>query len=139
MKKILLLVFSVIHISSAQPVEAEPYIDATGHIHGYMLDPLNGYGYNSSTLTMASDIVNSNSSAIAEFDGTSIGISYLFESKIDPAWIADITHERGYNYLPQSFGIVIPYNYLNLGFGFAQIYNSEVKYGPIKITTIDNQ
>ena len=75
---------------------------------------------------------------MAEFDDTNLGISYLFESKIDPAWIANITHERGYIYLPQSFGLLIPFNYLNLGLGFAQIYNSEARFGALEITTINN-
>ena len=138
MKKIILLLFSLIHILPAQPVEAEPYIDATGFIHGHMFDPLNGFGYNPSTFTMASDIVNSNPSAIAEFDGTNIGISYLFESKINPAWFVDITHERGYLYLPQSIGLVTPFENLNIGFGFAQIYNSVAEFGGVDITTINN-
>jgi len=75
---------------------------------GFVLDGLSGIGYNKTTATTISNIINTNPSLLNDFDKVGVGFSYQFDSKIDEAWIGDMSHSRISSGYPQSIGLVIP-------------------------------
>ncbi len=103
---------------------------------GFALQTLSSLG-TSNIINDISNISSINPASINEFNKISCGISYLFQSKIDEAYIAGIAHNRIQNFTPQSFGILFPFNELKIGIGMRQRYNSELDLGQIQITTME--
>jgi hypothetical protein len=105
---------------------------------GYILESINSTGFNRSIYSHIANLGSTNPAAI--YDGNNIlaGISYQFETIVKPAWFDDLRHERGHLYLPQSLGIVYPFQSFRIGLGFSQRYNSLLSM-PDMIRTTESQ
>ncbi|MDD5766117.1 MAG: hypothetical protein PHW79_07735, partial [Candidatus Marinimicrobia bacterium] len=102
---------------------------------GHVYDALSGNGYNPSTLATPMTINSVNPAALVDLK-RGFGLSYQYETKMQPAWIADFGHQRIFNAVPQSAGLSIPLGNLHLGMAMNQVYNSELDYGEIIGTII---
>jgi len=96
------------------------------------LDGLSGFGYNKTTMTTISNIINANPSLLCDFDKIEVGFSYQFDSKINEAWISEMSHSRISSVYPQSIGIAIPILTFRLGIGLSQLFNSKLDYGTMQ-------
>ncbi|MBU0475898.1 MAG: hypothetical protein KKF62_17265 [Bacteroidetes bacterium] len=105
--------------------------------HGLSLPLLNGNG-NSAINNDVANIGSINPAALENFNNFMFGFSYQYEPKINESWIADIGSERINNWIPQSAGIVFPYNELRFAISMNQKYNRALLIGPMEITTIEN-
>ncbi len=136
MKKVILLflfiIFTTINIYSQITYE-HPVVFLP---QGFAIQTLSSLG-TSNIVNDISNISSINPAAINEFNKISGGISYLFQSKIDEAYVAGIGHNRIQDFTPQSFGILFPFNELTIGVGMRQRYNSELDFGQIPITTME--
>jgi hypothetical protein len=103
---------------------------------GFSLQSLNPFG-TSNIKNEVSNIGAVNPASINQFKSTSIGISYLFQTKQNEAYIAGIGYSRISSFIPQSFGIIFPLDELNFGLGMKQSYNGELDLGNIPVTTSD--
>ncbi len=104
-------------------------------IPGGLNNPLlNAYG-SSGIFNDVANIGSINPAALASIYLPSIGLSYQFDSKLNPAWIYGISSKRVLKALPHSVGFVYPLDYLRLGFAIHQKYNSELLIGPIELTS----
>lgn len=104
--------------------------------YGYVLESINGTGFTNSTFNHITNISSSNPASIHDFTNISSGISYQFQSSKNLTTSEDITHERGRLNVPQSFGLVIPFKMLSIGFGFSQQYNSNLGFGKTELSTL---
>ena len=114
---------------------------AAGHTtaflpQGLSLPLLNGNG-NSAINNDVANIGSINPAALENFNNFMFGFSYQYEPKIDESWIADIGSERMNNWVPQSAGIVFPFNDLRFGISMNQKYNRSMLIGQIKISTVE--
>ncbi|MCZ7602555.1 MAG: hypothetical protein M5R37_06795 [Melioribacteraceae bacterium] len=101
---------------------------------GFVLTNLNSLGI-SNIKNSVSNIGTINPSAMIYFDKIGIGGSYHFETNIEEAYLASIGHKRISKELPQSIGIVFPYQNFRLGIAFNQKYNSSAEFDRVPITT----
>lgn len=141
MKKIIFLISIIMRLTNsfAQQVSwGETTIPCVFLTQGYVLESISGSGFTNSTSSHVTNISSSNPASLHNFDNVSVGLSYQFESSIKPAWIVNINHERKKTTLPQSFGLVLPFNKLRIGLGFSQRYNSILDFGKVEIRTIEN-
>jgi len=90
---------------------------------GLSLPLLNGYG-NSAIHNDVSNISAINPAALGNFEKVEFGFSYQYESEIKEAWITEIGSKRINNMVPQSVGLVLPFNNLNFAISMNQRYNS---------------
>lgn len=101
---------------------------------GFVLTNLNSLGI-SNIKNSVSNIGTINPSAMIYFDKIGIGGSYHFETNIEEAYLARIGHKRISKELPQSIGIIFPYQNFRLGIAFNQKYNSSAEFDRVPITT----
>jgi len=106
--------------------------------HGRVLRSLCGFGYSPCTKTTISNISCNNPASLCDFSEYMIGLSYQFDTKVDPAWGFGIGHDRIINGYPQSGGFVMPIHNFRLGLGIGQRYNSSLDLGKILIITAEN-
>jgi len=106
--------------------------------HGRVLRSLCGFGYSPCTKTTISNISCNNPASLCDFSKYMIGLSYQFDTKVDPAWAFGVGHDRIINGYPQSAGFVVPIHRFRLGLGIGQRYNSSLDLGKIPITTAEN-
>jgi len=103
---------------------------------GFVLTNLNSLGI-STINNSVSNIGTTNPTSMIHFNKISFGGSYHFETKLKEAYLASIGHKRISNELPQSIGIVFPYENFRLGLAFNQKYNSSAEFDKIPITTVE--
>jgi hypothetical protein len=104
---------------------------------GYVIN--NGLGFANSTVTTAANIAAANPATLADFGKTFLGISFLFASKIDSTLNGiRVNQERMNAWVPQAFGLVLPYQDFRLGLGFNQKYTSVLNVGEITVTDPGN-
>lgn len=103
---------------------------------GFVLTNLNSLGI-SNINNSVSNIGTTNPTSMIHFNKISIGGSYHFETKLKEAYLASIGHKRISNELPQSIGIVFPYENFRLGLAFNQKYNSSAEFDRVPITTVE--
>lgn len=94
---------------------------------GYVINA--GLGFSNYTTSTIANIASVNPASIADFSRTSVGMSFLFATKIDSAvgGIA-VSLDRVNPLLLQAFGAVIPYKNLRFGLGFNQKYSGSLGY-----------
>jgi len=129
----------IIHLGIYITVTATPVSGTSTIIYlpqGYVIDAISGLGYNKSTISTASTLGSTNPASIVDLSKFSLGFSYQYDTKLEPAWIAGIGHRRIFNSVPQSIGLSIPIKNLHLGLAMNQIYNSELDYGEITGTFV---
>ncbi|MFA4839786.1 MAG: hypothetical protein WC703_09960 [Candidatus Neomarinimicrobiota bacterium] len=97
---------------------------------GHVIDALSGNGYNPSTLATLTTINSVNPAALVDLK-RGFGLSYQYDTKINPAWFADFKHRRIFNAIPQSAGLTVTLRNLHLGLAMDQVYNSELDYGEL--------
>ena len=105
---------------------------------GYVFESINGKGFSNCTGNHIANITSSNPASISDFKKMSFGLSCQFESSVKPAWIENMNHERDKADFTQSFGLILPFKRLAIGFGFSQRYNSILDFGKMERTTIEN-
>jgi hypothetical protein len=105
---------------------------------GHVMESISGSGFSTISCNHVSDINGMNPASLRDLNRLSFGVSYQFDSPIDPAWIAGIRHKRKKDALPQSFGLVIPSGRLRIGAGFSQRYSSIRDYGSMLLTTVEH-
>lgn len=103
---------------------------------GFVLTNLSSLGI-SNINNSVSNIGTTNPTSMIHFNKISFGGSYHFETKLKEAYLASIGHKRISNELPQSIGIVFPYENFRLGLAFNQKYNSSAEFEKIPITTVE--
>lgn len=103
---------------------------------GFILESLNGYGFNQSTYSPIFNIASGNPASITDYQNFTLGLSYQFDSAIDSAFL-NFKHQRINNNIPQSGGIVYSRNNLSFGIGYSQKYSSDLTID-IPITTVAN-
>jgi hypothetical protein len=103
---------------------------------GYVINSGLGFvNYTSSTVT---GISAANPASMEDFNKTSVGISFLFATKIDSALSTiGVEHSRVNPLLPQTFGLVLPHRNFRFGLGFDQKYSSSLNFGPFPVTTLN--
>ena len=106
--------------------------------HGYVIDALSGVGYSNFLTPSTFNMNNINPASLSNIPKASIGVSYQFETKVDPAWGFGLGHHRIIDGYPQSVCVSIPYQKLRIGFGYNQNYNSSLDFGKIPLTTAEN-
>ncbi|MGE5499573.1 MAG: hypothetical protein ACM3Q2_15945 [Syntrophothermus sp.] len=104
---------------------------------GFTVESLSGYGY-SKTMGGAENIAAMNPAAIDRFSSPSAGFSYQFETKIDPAYLANMPVKRYRTNIPQSAGLILPYRNMRLGIGFTQRYDGDLILEKVAVTTVEN-
>lgn len=60
-----------------------------------------------------------------------------FNSSINNPHIKGIAYNQILNWLPQSAGLIFSIGEFRLGAGMSQVYNSELDFGPIEVTTVE--
>lgn len=132
-----IVIFLFILISSASFAQLQVPENNVLHLpQGFVLTNLNSLGI-SNINNSVSNIGTTNPSSMIQFNKISIGGSYHFETKLEEAYLASIGHKRISNELPQSIGIVFPYQNFRLGLAFNQKYNSSAEFDKIPITTVE--
>jgi len=129
----------IIHIGIYITVTATPVSSSSTIIYlpqGYVIDAISGLGYNKSTISTPATLGSTNPASMVDLSKFSLGFSYQYDTKLEPAWIVGIGHSRIFNSVPQSIGLSIPINNLHLGLAMNQIYNSELDYGEMTGTMI---
>lgn len=104
---------------------------------GFSSSLLSGYGCS----TLYNDVSNINSmnpASLDIFNQIEIGISYQLQTEINDSWLANIRSERISNFVPQSVGIIFPYNNLNLAVAMNQKYNRAISSEPVAIVTSEH-
>ena len=82
------------------------------------------------------DIACGNPAALGQFKNLSAGVSWLFESDIEGSESIDLVLERNKSWLPQSAGLIYPYNdFFRLALGMNRRYSSYLEFEPIPIIT----
>jgi len=133
---ILALIISSILIAQEAP-KLSNTIPAVYLPHGYVLESISGTGFQNCVNNHIANINSSNPASSSYFKKLSLGLSYQFDSSIQPGWIADISRKREQNKYPQSIGLIVPVNMFRFGFGFSQRYNSVLDYGQIERITLE--
>lgn len=136
MKKILVLSLIFFTFTTIYPQTASQNF-TTHMIQAFSKGAISSYG-TSTLVNKVENIAYLNPSALNHFDNFSVSLSYLFESKIEEAWIARMGHSRVAEEIPESFGIIYPYENFRVGFGFGHAYNGSIDTDPIEVTTIEN-
>lgn len=132
-----IVIFLLIFISSVSSAQNQlPENNVNYLSQGFILTNLNSLGV-SNINNSVSNIGTTNPSSLSNFNRISIGGSYHFETKLEEAYIASIGHKRISNELPQSIGIVFPFQNFRLGLAFNQKYNSSAEFDSIPITTVE--
>lgn len=103
---------------------------------GFTFD--SGLGFSNLTTSTIWNISAANPAALADFQQISTGISMQYASRIDNAFGFDIAYERVNPWLPQSFGLVLPFHAFRIGMGFNQKYSHSLDFGEIPILTVNN-
>jgi len=135
MKNIIIFLLLFVEIINAQSLRNQHEIPIIPQ--GFNFTLLSGYG-NSGLLSDAANIGAINPAALEIFSKISFGVSYQLETKLKESWIADIGSERINKSIPQSFGLILPFKNIKLGFAVNQIYNRALLFGLIPVTTIEN-
>ncbi|MBN1781350.1 hypothetical protein JW948_09515 [bacterium] len=120
----------------AQTSDKRLAVNAMQLVQGYVTESIGGQGIGGCTGVPVYNIPAGNPAAIRNFDRIIAGISWQFESGIQPAWIEGIGYERLYPALPQSFGVVIPAGRFRVGLGMSQSYNGRMDMAPMEVTTV---
>ncbi len=136
MRKQIVIFLFILIISTSLAQNQLPENNVNYLSQGFILTNLNSLGI-SNTNNSVSNIGTTNPSSLSNFNRISIGGSYHFETKLEEAYIASIGHRRISNELPQSIGIVFPFQNFRLGLAFNQKYNSSPEFDSIPITTVN--
>jgi len=102
---------------------------------GYVISALSDKGYNPSVLTTPTTLGCSNPAAMVDLR-RGFGLTYQWNSAVNPAWSLDFGHRRIFNAIPQSIGLSGSIRDLHLGIAMNQIYNSETDYGELLATVV---
>lgn len=105
--------------------------------HGYVLESISGSGFQNCGNNHIANIGSSNPASSSNFQKLSFGVSYQFESSVQPNWIADINCTREKNNYPQSIGLIVPLKTFRFGFDFSQRYNTLIDYGKTERMTVE--
>lgn len=97
-----------------------------------------GLGFSSLAASTVWNISAANPALLADFQQISAGVSMQYASRIDNAFGSDIAYERANPWLPQSFGLVLPFHAFRIGLGFNQKYSHSLDFGEIPILTVNN-
>jgi hypothetical protein len=103
---------------------------------GFVLESLSGYGFSSATYSPIFNIGSGNPASVTDFSQFSVGFSYQANTKIDPFALSDVTFQRVNSFIPQSAGMVYPFQSFRIGAGFSQKYSAELRIEDIPIRTI---
>ncbi len=133
MKNILNVFFAgFFSLSIAQPIP----VNVGWLPQGEVISNLSAYGF-SGILNDVSNIGGLNPAAISLYKNMSIGLSYQYDTEIDEAWSAGIGHKREFSLIPQSASIVYPYENFRFGLSLNQKYNSNIEFGLIPVTSLE--
>gem|GEM_PF-2659950 len=102
---------------------------------GHVISALSPKGYNPSVLTTTTTLGCSNPAATVDLR-RGFGLSYQWNSEINPAWLSTFGHRRIFNAFPQLIGLSGSIRNLHLGLAMNQVYNSEMDYGDVFATII---
>lgn len=97
-----------------------------------------GLGFSNLTTSTIWNISAANPASLADVQQISAGVSMQYASRIDNAFGFDIAYERVNPWLPQSFGLVLPFHAFRIGVGFNQKYSHSLDFGEIPILTVNN-
>ncbi|HET56406.1 MAG TPA: hypothetical protein ENN33_14490 [Ignavibacteria bacterium] len=134
-KQIVIFLFILISSTSFAQLQV-PENNVLYLSQGFVLTNLNSLGI-SNINNSVSNIGTTNPTSMIHFNKISFGGSYHFETKLKEAYLASIGHKRISNELPQSIGIVFPYENFRLGLVFNQKYNSSAEFDRVPITTVE--
>ena len=134
-KQIVIFLFILISSTSFAQLQV-PENNVLYLSQGFVLTNLNSLGI-SNINNSVSNIGTTNPTSMIHFNKISFGGSYHFETKLKEAYLASIGHKRISNELPQSIGIVFPYENFRLGLAFNQKYNSSAEFDRVPITTVE--
>jgi len=104
---------------------------------GFVLGTMNSAGFSRLVNKQVSNAGNLNPASLSQFENGSLGFSYQFETKLDPAYYLDITHSRNVTAKPQSISFVANLENVSYAFSFYQRFNSMVNLGEIEVATLD--
>lgn len=97
-----------------------------------------GLGFSNLATSTIWNISAANPASLADFPEISAGVSMQYASRIEDAFGFDIAYERVNPWLPQSFGLVLPFHAFRMGVGFNQKYSHSLDFGEIPILTVNN-
>ncbi|MBT3635251.1 MAG: hypothetical protein HOF29_13060 [Candidatus Marinimicrobia bacterium] len=138
MKRNMISSLIVISVLFSHGFSIEPISSTCLHLtQGYVMDNLSSMGYSHNIMTHPAFISSSNPASVIAQSGISIGLSYQFESEVDPAMGPFLRHKRNQIKLPQSFGLIFPLKKLSIGLSFNQEYNS-IQRAELELITIEN-
>lgn len=103
---------------------------------GFVLESLSGYGFSGATYSPIFNIATGNPAEMANFDNFSFGFAHQANTEIDSFGIPDVKFQRVNNFIPQSAGMVYPFQNLRIGAGFSQRYSAEIQFENIPIITL---
>ncbi len=103
---------------------------------GYVISQLSGLGSSGVVRTTIANACSSNPAAMADFYRITFGMSAQIESKIKPAWFANIGYRRPSDQPIQSVSVVVPVGTVRLGIGYFQKFSAERLIDPIEIKTV---
>lgn len=133
---ILLLVFA--NLFAGDPDRIDPRNQIFLYNQGFVLESLSGYGVSSSTRLPIFNISTGNPASMSSFKTFEIGFSNQFDSKVESFPIDDASFERINNLVPQSAGLIYPFQDFRIGAGFSQKYSAEILFNEIEITTVND-
>ena len=103
---------------------------------GFKIEALNSTGFFSNTISNPFTISVTNPALMVDYETISGGIAMEYRNRLDLN--DDLTIDQNLAWLPQSFGIVKPFNDFRIGLGFSRPYTANIELDEIPITTNGN-
>ena len=137
---ILCLIFSFLTVHAGDLQRSSIETNVFLLYQGYTINAYNAIGFSNTTNSILSDLPDANPACLSDFTKPGIGMSMEYQTKIDKALASssEIGHNRTNQYIPQSFAVIYPIKFLQMGLGFYQKYSSGLILDPIPVTTIQN-
>lgn len=133
--RLLVLIISFIHLAFAD----DPQRTTQSLIlfqQGFKIEALNSSGFVSNTISNPFTISVTNPALMVDYEAISGGIAMEYRNRLDMQH--DITINQNLAWIPQSFGIVKPFNDFRIGLGFSRPYTANIQLDEILITTNGN-
>jgi len=134
----LLVLFVCTNLSAGDPDRIDPRNQIFLYNQGFVLESLSGYGVSSSTRLPIFNISTGNPATLSALNTFAVGFSSQFDSKVESFPIDDASFQRINNLVPQSVGLVYPYQDFRVGAGFSQKYSAEILFNEIEMTTVND-
>ncbi len=137
LKSIVLSVMFVLLVTSPVSGQTSNLYDHSVWIGFNIPDPIAAPGFNPVLNCTPSGIAICNPALPAVKCGTEFGISHIFESDLNPAWLADFNYSHDNQAFPHSAGLTFPILQHTIGIGYSQLARYTLKSPPIYYSPVD--